>query len=286
VPAARRRERKPPRSVIRNEPANLSTTLVLAFAAWVVTTLWLAASREAYAAGRGTDRRIETPNGAIHVWTPARYEAESAGVVVYVHGYYTNVDDAWRKHRLARQFAESGINAVFIACEAPRGASDAVRWSDLGELLDAAATALGGALPRGRVVVVGHSGAHRTMTGWLDDQRIATIVLVDALYGEVPELRSWLDAEPDRRLIDAAVVTRHWGEQLLASVDDALVFDSFPPARKGKLAGARDARFVYVRSQHDHMELVTGGVAIPMLLRALRLPMVEDASREAPIRAH
>jgi hypothetical protein len=51
--------------------------------------------------------------------------------------------------------------------------------------------------------------------------------------------------------------------------------------RRGR---ARSARVVYVRSQHDHMELVTGGVALPMLLRAVRLPVVENASRRAPIR--
>ena len=266
-------------------PANLTTTLVIALAAWVVATLWVAAAREAHASGRGTHRRLATAAGAVHVWTPARFDRDTAGVVIYVHGYFASVDDAWRSHRLARQFAESGINALFVACEAPRGPTEPVQWPELGPLLDAAATAVGGELPRGRVVVVGHSGAHRTIVSWLGDARIGTIVLVDALYGDVPELEAWLSADPDRRLIDAAAVTRRRGEELLARFDDALVFDRFPPARAGKLAGAREARFVYVRSQHEHMELVTGGVALPMMLRALRLPMVADASREAPIHA-
>jgi hypothetical protein len=264
---------------------NVTAPLVVALVAWVAATLWVVAAREARASDRGTHRRLTTPTGRAHVWTPARFDRETAGVVVYVHGFYTNVDDAWHEHGLARQFAESGINALFVAGEAPSGPGERVQWPELGPLLDAAATAIGGDLPRGRVVVVGHSGAHRTITGWLGDPRIKTIVLVDALYGEVPELRAWLGADPERRLIDAAVVTRRWGEQLLASVDEALVFDGFPPARAGELAGARDARLVYVRSQHEHMKLVTGGIALPMMLRALRLPMVHGASREAPIRA-
>jgi hypothetical protein len=63
----------------------------------------------------------------VHVWTPASFDRETAGIVVYVHGFFTNVDQAWRYHRLPKQFAESGINAVFIACEAPVGPDDDVK---------------------------------------------------------------------------------------------------------------------------------------------------------------
>jgi len=219
------------------------------------------------------------------VWAPASFAPSTAGVVIYVHGYYTDVDDAWREHHLAHQFAESGINAMFIACEAPRGPEDPVRWQDLGSLLATVSEQLDGELPSGRVVVVGHSGAHRTLVPWLAADAIDAVVLIDALYGEVEELKTWLEADPGHRLIDAAVVTRPWSEQLIEAFGDALVFDRFPPAATGRLPGARDAHLVYVRSQHDHMELVTGGIAIPMLLRALQLPLVADASRKDPIRA-
>jgi hypothetical protein len=33
---------------------------------------------------------------------------------------------------------------------------------------------------------------------------------------------------------------------------------------------------IYVRSNEDHMRLVTAGVAIPTLLRALQAPLVDD----------
>jgi hypothetical protein len=121
-------------------------------------------------------------------------------------------------------------------------------------------------------------------TGSITD-RIDTVVLVDALYGAMPQLRAWLDANDDHRLIDAAVLTRRWTDELHAELPDTVVFERFPPPKAGRLRGARGARIVYVRSQHDHMELVTGGVALPMLLRAVQLPVVENASRTAPIRA-
>lgn len=237
------------------------------------------------AQGAGHHTRLRTANGPVHVWTPANFDRESAGIVIYVHGFFTNVDRAWKKHRLARQFAESGLNALFIACEAPDGPRDAVKWTNVDELLEAVATGIGEPLPEGRLVVIGHSGAHRTISSWLGSDPIDTIVLVDALYGETTAFRDWVDEDDTRRLIDAAKLTRRWSDELHAEIPDTLVFDRFPPARAGKLRGARQARVVYVHSQHDHMRLVTGGVALPMLLRAVDLPLVENASRKAPIRA-
>ncbi len=234
-------------------------------------------------AARGTHKRLTTEHGPVHVWWPAGYDADSAGIVIYVHGYFTDVDGAWRHHHLAKQFAESGLNAMFIACEAPRNARDDVSWTNAADLLDAVAARLPDELPDGRLVVVGHSGAHRTITMWLEEDTIDTIVLVDALYGGNVRFRSWLDADPKHRLIDAADITRRWSDALHADIPDTLRFRRFPPRTAGRLRGARKARVVYVRSQVDHMSLVTDGIAIPMLLRALRIPIVENASRTAPI---
>lgn len=237
-------------------------------------------------AARGTHVRITTAQGPIHVWSPADYDRESAGIVVYVHGYFTDVDRAWKEHKLARQFAESGINALFIACEAPDKPDTPVAWTSVDALLDRVAIGLEEAVPQGRVIAVGHSAAFRTLTMWVEEDRLDTIVLVDALYGDMPQFRTWLDGSPDRRLIDVGVDTRRWTDALHASLPDTMRFDEFPRARAGKLEGARSARIVYVRSRVDHMRLVTGGIALPMLLRALTLPVVPGASREDPIRVH
>lgn len=236
----------------------------------------------ASAQGSPRHERLETLYGPIHVWTPAHYEPETAGVVVYVHGYFADVDRAWRTHRLADQFEESGINALFIACEAPANSRERVFWTSVDALRRTVADGIGKALPQGRVVAVGHSAAHRTLVHWLED-RLDTIVLLDAVYRDMPELRDWLARSGERRLINAAVLTRKWTEPLHAALADTRTYESFPPPSAGKLDGARKARVVYVRSQHDHMTLVTGGVALPMLLRALDLPVVANASRKAPI---
>jgi hypothetical protein len=256
---------------------------------WLLLLVWLAWSPAPARAEGMRERhvRLTSTAGPIHVWTPARYVAETAGIVVYVHGFYIDVDGAWRRHRLARQFAESGLNALFIACEAPRGGSDPVSWPSLTALLETVAEKLGRPLPGGRVVAVGHSGAHRTMASWLEEPRLDTIVLLDAQYGGMRRLREWLDGSPERRLIEAAALTRPQSDELHASIPGAVVFDGFPPPEAGRLDGAQEARVVYVRSQLDHMGLVTSGHAIPMLLRASKIPVIADigVTKAAPGRA-
>jgi len=220
--------------------------------------------------------RIETHHhGPIHVWVPDGYDPAHAGVVVYVHGYFADVDDAWKQYRLAHQFAKSRIDAVFIAPEAPTSPTDDISWSSLSDLLARVEDGTDIELPDGPLVAVGHSGAHRTLTEWLDDDDLDTIVLLDALYGKVDELKSWVDASEDHRLIDVSVITRPWAEQLHAQLPETVVFDGFPPRHSGRMRDAREARVIHVRSHLGHMPLVTGGRALPQTLRALRMPLVK-----------
>jgi hypothetical protein len=243
---------------------------------WLAFALAFAASAQASA----EHQRFTSPHGPVHVWTPAGYEPATAGIVVYVHGYYTDVDRAWDRHRLQEQFAASALNALFVACEAPRGPAEPVHWPSLRELLDAVAEHVDSALPRGRVVAVGHSGAHRTLSRWLAEESssVETLVLLDAFYGDDTSLPGWLSASAERRLINVAADTRRWSEQLHRSLPHTVAHERFPST--GKLLGARDARILYVRSQFDHMGIVTGGVVIPMILRAARIPFVTDTVSE------
>src|ERR1700690_1207535 len=74
----------------------------------------------------GKHWRIVTSAGAVHVWVPADYSRDTAGTVIYVHGYWTNADGAWRDHELARQFKASHQNAMFVVPDAPAGNEDSV----------------------------------------------------------------------------------------------------------------------------------------------------------------
>lgn len=209
--------------------------------------------------------RIATASGPVHAWWPEAYDAATADLVVYIHGYYTDVDRAWREHRLAQQFEASGLNAMFVAGAAPGGHGQRVRWRSLGALRRAVAR-LDVPLPRGRTIVVGHSGAHRTIAQWLGGgASIDALVLVDAHYGDQPQIRAWIDGDRSRQLIDIAAVTRPWADALHDALPETLVLDELPET----LDAARSSRIVYVRTSIGHMELVTEGVVIPRLLQWL-----------------
>src|SRR5262249_8267144 len=83
----------------------------------------------------GEHWRLGTSRGTVHVWRPEGYDWRSAGVVVYIHGYYTSADSSWNDDRLANQFHESRRNALFIVPEAPSSGEDPVVWPSLDSLL-------------------------------------------------------------------------------------------------------------------------------------------------------
>lgn len=220
--------------------------------------------------------RIETRNGPVHIWTPKGYRRKRAETVVYVHGFYTHVDSAWSKHQLPAQFAASAINAMFIACEAPANGSERVSWTSVSELLVAVEAGIGKKVPKRRLVAVGHSGAWRTLLHWLDEPMLDTVVLFDAVYGEIEKYKSWVRASPKRRLIDVGDDTKKWTEQLHADLEDSVILDGFPPADQPVPRELRRAKIVYIRSNVGHVPLVTGGVALPLTLRMLRAKQLLD----------
>lgn len=218
-------------------------------------------------------RVLRTARGAVHVFRPRGYDARTAGVLLYVHGYYTDVDTAWRRHALGAQFAASQRNALFIAPEAPVGGSEAVRWPDLDELLLEVAERTGLPLPRGVKIAVAHSGGFRTVQAWLPSG-LDTVVLLDALYGGEPELREWLEDEggDERRLFIVAYDTARRSERFIGAFDDARVLEAVPAP--GRALVARTERLVLMRSQYDHMKMVTARKVIPSVLGMTRLERV------------
>jgi hypothetical protein len=225
---------------------------------------------------QGTHWRLVTPKGPVHVWIPGGYKRRRAETVIYVHGYYTNVDGAWKNHNLATQFASAGINAVFIACEAPASNSEAVKWTTLEPLLAAVEKGIAQKLPRRRLVAIGHSGAYRTLDKWLAEPLLDTVVLLDAAYGELASYRDWVLGKRGRRLIDVGDGTKAATDKLHATLPQSLILDKFPSIEEELPDEARRAKILYIRSTLGHFELVTGGEALPMLLRTLRAKRLLD----------
>jgi hypothetical protein len=214
----------------------------------------------------GVHTRIQTAHGPVHLFRPAGYDRRSAGLVIYVHGLYTGVDQAWREHRLAAQFAASGANALFIAPEAPAAVDEAPPWGDLESMI---ATALRRARlrrPGGRLVVAGHSGAYRTLLLWLDDPALRHLILIDALYGNEAEFRAWLEADRSHQMTLIVKGTARRADPFVRSFRRAITLSRIPESFEALTRGERTAKLLCLRSQYGHMELITEGKTLPVVL--------------------
>jgi hypothetical protein len=215
---------------------------------------------EAVSAGRHW--RVDTERGPIHVWIPAGYDAATAATVVFVHGYYVTVDEAWTDYRLPQQFALSGINALFIAAQAPMQKRDMLVWPSLTALVRTVKDSVDVAMPTKRLVAVGHSGAYRTLANWLLNESLDTVVLLDALYGD-SRFAEWVRESKLHRFVNIGYETTRYSDWVHRWLPGTVKVDGLP------VDGLPDGRIIYAKTDVGHWELVTDGVALPLSLRAI-----------------
>ena len=234
---------------------------------------------------RGEHLRLETEHGALHFWIPENYDPLTAGMVIYIHGYYTTVDQTWENDHLARQFEESGRNALFVAIDAPMSNFQDVSWKSFDELLRTVQTQTPFPLPRGPLVVIGHSGAFRTILLWLRDPRVQYVILLDGLYTGLSEYRDWLRphryAKP-HRMVMVAHDTWRQSNQLARHTYGAARRRGIPARASGFTPREAHARLLYLFSQYNHMEMVSSGKVIPVLLQISPLRAVPVKSVTKP----
>jgi hypothetical protein len=217
----------------------------------------------------GRHFRIKTAQGAVHVWVPPGYDRETAGTVVYVHGYWTDADGAWRDHSLARQFRASRQNALFVVPDAPANNDQHVQWPALTDLRRAV-TRGNIKLPDGPIIVMGHSGAFRTVMQWVDHRAVDQIILLDAMYAGEHAFDEFISAgkrADDHKLIVVAAGTATESKAFASKYKFAVAREKFPDSVAGFTKREKTAKLLYVRSQYDHMGIVTGKKVIPVLLR-------------------
>ncbi|MEZ4366961.1 MAG: hypothetical protein R2939_11810 [Kofleriaceae bacterium] len=230
----------------------------------------------------GSTERLSLRDGDAWVWRPAGYHPDGAAAVIYVHGYYVDLDRAWREHQLAAQFASSSINAMFIAIAAPTGLREPVRFDDPAAILREVTRKTGWERPTGAVIAVGHSGAYRTVLPWLSSPLLDMVVLIDALYGDHPEVPRWLARGEHRRLVTIADDTLRWAEELARIVPGTVEVDRIPSFVEG-CRSRRTAQHLLMRSQFlHHMPQVTGGVVIPLVLRLAPEEILADGPWQHP----
>jgi hypothetical protein len=224
----------------------------------------------------GRHWRLDTARGPVHVWVPADYDAASAATIVFVHGYWTDVDAAWDLYRLPQQFALSGRNAMFIVPEAPWAKWQSLVWPSLSELVHSVANEVAVAMPARRLVAVGHSGAYRTLAAWLANTTLDTVVLLDAVYAEY-SFAPWVRRSVQHRLVNIVYETGSFSDYLHRWLPSTKRVDGLP------LGGLPDARILYVKTDVGHWQLVTEGVALPLALRAIGVPQVPSAPLGLPL---
>ena len=218
----------------------------------------------------GKHVRIETEHGALHFWIPQRYDPRSAGMVIYIHGYFSTVDQTWIDNRLDAQFQASGRNALFIAIEAPASTEQDVRWTSLNELLHVVQIRAPFPVPHGPLVIVGHSGGFRTILLWLRDPRVQYVILLDGLYAGQADYRYWLRPRPrgkSHRMVLVASDTWQDSNQLARRTSGAVRVRSVPASASAFTPRETRARLLCVRCQYDHMEMISNGKVIPVLLQ-------------------
>lgn len=265
--------------------------------ALVFSLVWISAARAAAAAttpspddvtseqeAGGTHLRLATAAGPIHVFRPGGYDRRTAGIVVYVHGYYVDVDRAWRDHHLAEQFAASHRNAVFIAPEAPSAPGDQPVWPHLRRLLTTTFQQARLSAPKGPLVVAGHSAAYRTIVNWLTEPALHQLILIDALYGNEPDFRAWLKKSRANHLTLATRGTAKWANPFVRSLPYAVTARRIPDRADQLTRAQRKARVLALRSQYGHFELITEGKALPVLLGRSPLLLVRAADSPRPRR--
>jgi hypothetical protein len=244
----------------------------------------------------GTHWRIVTPAGPVHVWRPQKFEPESAGIVVYVHGYYTDADHTWIDDKLADQFDLSGQNATFIVPEAPRTMDDDLMWPSLGDLFRAVKKATRIRLPDEPIVLVGHSAAYRTLLAWLDYPGVDTLIMADALYGNEEDFFNWLTAMKNHwgnRMTIVSFDTKRWAEPFWRRFPKKQVetLDEIPDSYDKLTDAQKKARILYVRTATEHMHIIPDEKILPIVLRRsplkslappTTLPTTEPAATTQP----
>ena len=224
----------------------------------------------------GQHWRIRSENGPIHVWVPPGYNRATAGMVVYVHGYHVDVDQAWERHDLAQQFRKSQQNAMFVVPEAPRSNEDRVYWESLGDLKKAVRRA-GIRMPDGPTVAVAHSGGFRTLASWVDNRLLAQVILLDALYGRMEQFEEFIHSgkhAQHHKLIMVASHTAAQSRDFAKRFRYAAVRDRIPDSYAAFTEREKRSKLLYLRSQYGHSQIITGSKVIPLLLRLTPLKRV------------
>jgi hypothetical protein len=157
---------------------------------------------------------------------------------------------------------------MFVVPDAPASNDDAVNWPALKDLRHAVARA-NITLPDGPVIVMGHSGAFRTVMQWVDHRLVEQIILLDAMYAGESAFDAYIGSgkrADEHKLIVVGSSTAQESASFAKKYKFAVAREKMPASVSGFTRREKNARLLYVHSQYEHMSIVTSSKVIPTLL--------------------
>jgi len=148
-----------------------------------------------------------------------------------------------------------------------------VKWPALKDLRKAIARA-NIRIPDGPTIVIGHSGAFRTVMQWVDHRAVAQIILLDAMYSGEHAFDEFIASgkrADDHKLIVVGAGTATSSSAFAKQYKFAVAREKMPDGVWGFTKHERGAKLLYIHSQYEHMAIVTGKKVIPTLLRVTPL---------------
>jgi hypothetical protein len=151
--------------------------------------------------------------------------------------------------------------------------------------------------------VAGHSGAWRTMGGWTGDKgdkddkgekgdevdkdakSVEAFVLLDALYGMDDKFQSWLEHHPGANQARMTLVSKDTASRVpsfLEKLSGAKRRATLPESYKDLTAAERNVPVLEITSDLGHMEIVTSGKVLPVVLHRSPLRTLKAAPIAKP----
>ncbi len=113
---------------------------------------------------------------------------------------------------------------------------------------------------------MGHSGAFRTVMQWVDHRLVEQIILLDAMYAGESAFDEFIDTgkrADEHKLIVVGADTAQGSAGFAKKYKFAVAREKMPSHVGGFTKRERGAKLLYIRSQFEHMQIVTSGKVIP-----------------------
>jgi hypothetical protein len=215
-------------------------------------------------------------DSTVLVFVPKKFNNRvSTDMVIYMHGWYNNVDSSLAQFNLVNQFAQAEKNALLVMPQGPYNAPDS--HGGKFELPDGMVVFLNELVSElikaevlrnqrmGSLLLAGHSGAYRALAHMAvhGGYPVSEICLLDGLYSHVEKFTLWIERNPKTRFFN--VYSEHSPETKENTESMMLTMKAFRMSylhlkdKDASLADIEKNRVIFLESALKHNEVVVPG---------------------------